>query len=72
MVIAAPEFSSLPISRDEFQIVQAGRARRQKAAEEQILRDEQLLLDVQLAGEVVDVSSRESSGVWNFKTLKQL
>lgn len=49
VVVAAQElsFSSSP---DDYQIVQAGRARRQRALEEQTLREEQSLLDAQLAG----------------------
>lgn len=40
-----PSLSSLP---DDFQVVLAGRARRQRALEEQTLGDEQSLLDGQL------------------------
>lgn len=73
VVVAAQElsFSSSP---DDYQIVQAGRARRQRALEEQTLRDEQSLLDAQLAGvdngglqdsrEAVELSSGRENDLW--------
>ena len=81
VAIAVPiqevSFSSLP---DDHQIVQAGRARRRKALEEQRLRDEQSWLDRQLVSqlssngrgglddprEVVVVSS-DSDGEWGWE-----
>ena len=57
--VAVQELSSSP---NEFQIVQAGRAHRQKALEEQTLRDEQSLLDAQLV-QVDDGGLQDLRGV---------
>ena len=57
--VAVQELNSSP---NEFQIVQAGRAHRQKALEEQTLRDEQSLLDTQLV-EVDDGGLQDPRGV---------